>query len=207
MNKFTGRVTEFCRIPGPLVIAAPVIVIGTARLSYAIVISAALIWTYGVSLGIVHRAGNLFPKKIFANILPLTLYSFVGSLFLLVTELLNPVLAAETSLLVCLAPALCFAGDISGRTEGADYAERMNAAFFEAGMFSVFIILLSLIREPLGYGTLTLPSVSPGAGVIFRIDEAGFPIRVIASSSGALLLSGYIFLVFRMMKPKPEGSK
>jgi hypothetical protein len=87
-------------------------------------------------------------------------------------------------------------------------SEAAIRAFAEAAVTGALIVILSIIREPLGFLSLSLPGGQHG---IIRLSfESGsfLPIRIIASSAGALLLLGYGVGLYRYMRsreaPKEE---
>jgi hypothetical protein len=73
-------------------------------------------------------------------------------------------------------------------------------ALFEAFGLGLLIVAFALIREPLGYMTLSLP------GGIWGIIELEYdwdfiiPIRVVSSSAGALILLGYATALFQSIR-------
>jgi hypothetical protein len=73
----------------------------------------------------------------------------------------------------------------------------------DAAILGFLIIALALIREPLGFMTLSLPvGEGPGMAELFREDDGTslFPIRILASAGGALLLLGYGVALFRYLR-------
>jgi Na+-transporting NADH:ubiquinone oxidoreductase subunit NqrD len=203
-KKGKGRFFEFYRSPSFLIAASPLVIAGTSRLAFALISALALLWVYGVSAAAVRLIRRFSPKKIYYTVLSLLLFSMIGSFFLLIVELVNPVLAKETALLVFFAPVICFACGIGTRSEDAPLKTAFAGACVEALRIGLFLVFFALVREPLGYGSLSLPGGARGVYELFRINAAGFPVQIIASSAGALLLLGYIFLVFRMVRTQKE---
>jgi hypothetical protein len=82
-------------------------------------------------------------------------------------------------------------------------------ALWEAAVIGIPIITLSLIREPIGFMSLSLPGGAQGIIELFsasNADGANFlPIKIIASSSGALMLLGYIAALFIAIKHRYGG--
>ena len=200
--KLRQRIIEFYSSPILLVTAAPAVVIGTSRLAYSIISAASLLWVYALSVFIVHISKKTFPKGFFFNFISLFLFSFVASLFFLLLEICNPLLAMEVFLLVFISPVICFASDIESRTESLTLAEALIGAVSEALLIGIFLIALSIVREPLGFGSLSIPGGAKGIIEFFNIEEDAFPIQIISSSGGALFLLGYILFIVRLIKPK-----
>jgi Na+-transporting NADH:ubiquinone oxidoreductase subunit NqrD len=201
VKKFHGFFALF-RSPSLFLTMAPLVIMGTSRLAFALIVSFGLVWVYTITVMIARATRRFFPRMIFFNMLTLFLAAFIGSLYLLAIEFINPVLALEVALLVLLVPALCFASNIEGRTEGLTIKDALYAAAAEALAASLLLIAFSLFREPLGYGSLSLPGGIRGIIELFSLQEEAFPIQLIASAPGALFLLGYIILAFRLIKPK-----
>jgi hypothetical protein len=71
----------------------------------------------------------------------------------------------------------------------------------EAMSTGILIAALALIREPLGFGSLSLPGGSGGIVRFFVSGESAyFPIRIFASSAGALILLGYGITFFNRLR-------
>jgi Na+-transporting NADH:ubiquinone oxidoreductase subunit NqrD len=71
----------------------------------------------------------------------------------------------------------------------------------ESLTYGALIVIIALIREPLGFSSLSLPGGAQGIIMLFSFSGQLFlPIRIIASSSGALLLLGYIIGLYRHLK-------
>ncbi len=75
----------------------------------------------------------------------------------------------------------------------------MRKAFGEKG--TAVLRAFALIREPLGFLSLSLPGGAQGIILLFSFEKEAFlPIHVIASSSGALLLLGYGIGLYRYFR-------
>jgi hypothetical protein len=97
---------------------------------------------------------------------------------------------------------------ILDRTLGLEPTDILTKAYSEAAALSVLIIVFSLIREPLGFCTLSLPGGSEGIFFLFIAEEeAFFPVRVIAATPGALFLLGYGVVLFRRLEIRQEEGR
>jgi hypothetical protein len=136
------------------------------------------------------------------------LFAFLGSVFYLFLFLINPFLAEELSLLIALVPVLCYSSGICRRCEADALDDALYTAIYETLILGVFIIAFSLVREPLGYGSLSVPGTDYAIYELFNIDTIyPLPIQVVSSAAGALLLLGYAFIVFRMAGAGKERKK
>jgi hypothetical protein len=132
----------------------------------------------------------------------------LGCIFYLLVDIFNPFLASETLLLLTLPPILCYSSNICGRTASDTLDEALYKAIYEALLIGIFTIVLSFLREPLGYGALSVPGSDYAVYELFNLDSIyPLPIQIISSSAGALLILGYIFIVFRMITRRPEKNQ
>jgi Na+-transporting NADH:ubiquinone oxidoreductase subunit NqrD len=120
-------------------------------------------------------------------------------------------LAAETVFITLFVPMLSFFYYEANKTKTALVTTAVTTTVVAANSFlelrkrvidalklSALIIVLSLIREPLGYATLSLPFGSGGITELFNQDGAfAFPIEIVSVSSGAFLILGFIVALFR----------
>ncbi|MDR2865329.1 MAG: hypothetical protein LBV68_06965 [Spirochaetaceae bacterium] len=199
MIPYNRSFISYLRSPFTLLNAAGIIIIASSRLAYALISVLAIIWVYSLSVLITNAAKNWFPK-ILNNLLSVFLFSLLAGIFYLFVYILNPFLAREVSLLIALVPTLCFASGICLRAENHAAHEALYLAFYESLGIGVFIIALSLIREPLGYGSLSVPGSLYAVYELFHLDMIfPIPLEIMAGSTGALLLLGYIFIILRMV--------
>jgi hypothetical protein len=65
------------------------------------------------------------------------------------------------------------------------------------------IVSFSLVREPLGFLSLSFPGGAQGIVKIFSSEKEGFfPILIVSVSSGALLLLGYGVSLYWYLRSK-----
>jgi hypothetical protein len=185
---------------------AGLMLIATGRLAFAVSAAGALIWVYVLTALVLGFAKPILPKK-GLPVLHLFLVSFWGSLYSLIFHCINPYLGMETAFLFLLCPLSCAGSGICRRLEGLAPRESILKAFLEALVLGVLLIALALIREPIGFGSLTLPGGSQGLVALFSSGAPGssggtvyFPVRIIAEASGGLLLLGYALILFRRFK-------
>jgi hypothetical protein len=188
--------------------AAGLMIIATSRLAFALAAGGALLWVYTLTALVLGFAKPILPKK-GLPVLQLFLASFWGSLYMLIFHGINPYLGMEITFLLLLCPLCCAGSGICRRIEGLVPQESILKAFLEALVLAVLLIALALIREPLGFGSLTLPGGPQGLVALFSPAASAsgspglyFPVRIIAASSGGLLLLGYVLILFRRFKPR-----
>ncbi|MDR2110616.1 MAG: hypothetical protein LBP32_04845 [Spirochaetaceae bacterium] len=172
------------------------IIMGSGRTAYAIVTLLALLWVYELTFFVSLAAKPVFPRR-GRNITLLFLSSLFGSLFFLLLFLMSPILAMDTGFLILLTPVTALSSGLYRRLEALDTEDSMAQVFSEAMILGLLILALALIREPLGFGSLSLPGGFQGIITLFRFEGEFFPLRIIAASSGALILLGYGAALFR----------
>jgi Na+-translocating ferredoxin:NAD+ oxidoreductase RnfE subunit len=175
-------------------------IIATSRLAFALGAAGALIWVYTLTALILSFAKPILPKR-GLPVLQLFLVSFLGSMYMLLFHGINPYLGMETTFLFLLCPLSCAGSGICRRIEGLPLQKSIFKAFLEALILGGLLVALALIREPLGFGSLTLPGGPQGMVALFAPAGAlYFPVRIIAGASGGFLLLGYALILFRQLK-------
>ncbi|MDR0668886.1 MAG: hypothetical protein LBF95_02290 [Treponema sp.] len=169
------------------------LILASGRLSFALVCALALLWVY-VLTGLVMRIPRVPGWE---GLVPF-LASFIGGLYILIIFLFNPILAMDTLFFLILCPLCCVFSGLLKRLEKLEAGEAAARSCQEALAFSALILGLSLIREPLSYGCLSLPGIRRGIVKCIEFSQ-WVPVRIIASSSGALILLGYGIALFRRL--------
>jgi hypothetical protein len=176
---------------------AGLLILASCRTAFALVTLGALVWVYALTVLAAYFAGPVSSEKSKGMVI-ICLSSVLGSFYLLFLFLVNPFLALEMSLIISLGPVCCFAANLVKRVEGLKPENALRRALEEALVFGGLIFALALIREPLGFGSLSLPGGSRGIIEIFNAGNGVlFPVRIFGSSAGALLLLGYGAALFR----------
>jgi hypothetical protein len=176
------------------------LIMASSRLAHAIIATGALLWVYGLSALAAYPCPRIFPRQ-GRSLLLIFLASFIGSIYLFLLWLLVPLAALETFFIISLIPLFCAASGVFRRIESLSLGSAASRALSEALVLGLLLIIFALIREPLGFGSLSLPSGSTGMVLLFLFEDVSFlPVRLIAGSSGALLLLGYGVGLYRYFK-------
>jgi hypothetical protein len=183
------------RSPLATLCGGSLLVLASVRLSFALVCSLALLWVY-VLTGLALRIPFLPAGK--RDVIGPFLTSFIGGIYILLLFLVSPVLAMDTLFFLILCPLCCISSGVLDRLENTDAAESVRRASTEGMVLSTLILGLSLIREPLGYGCLTLPGIRQGLVNFIKFpQDSRLPVRIITAAPGALFLLGYGLALFR----------
>jgi len=182
------KISPVAALPG-----CALLIIASGRLSHALTVAGALVWVYGITSSVIYAAARLFPRY-GRTVLISFLASFFAAAYLFVLWLLSPLCALETFLPVSLVPVFYMASGISERFDALSAEDSFLSSFFEAFSLGVLLAGFALIREPLGFMSLSLPGGAQGSFMLFSFDtESFFPVRLLASSGGTLLIAGYFW--------------
>jgi hypothetical protein len=193
------RISPVAALPG-----CGLLIIASERLSHAIIVVGALVWVYGLTTLVIYAAGKFFPRHGRTTLISF-LASFMACFYLFILWLLSPLCALETFFAVSLVPVFYMASGVSKRF---DLYSAVDSFFFEAPSLGVLLLAFALIREPLGYMSLSLPGGAQGSVMLFSFGtEFLLPVQLISSSGGALLLFGYFWGVYKSMNREQEGDK
>lgn len=182
---------------------AGIVIMASGRLAWAVTLSGAMIWVYILTALSAAFLSSQTCRKIFPvggrSYIFTFISAFFGSLYLLLFWLLCPFAAMEVFFPLMLVPLFCTGSGIfrvilsSGEKTSLDIIDTVSKAASEAAVLSFLVIIISLIREPLAFCSLTLPGTIQGIVNIISFDEGFlFPVRIFTGSAGALLLLGYI---------------
>jgi hypothetical protein len=178
------------------------LIIASNRVAFALVACAALLWVYVLTVLAAFTAKPILPKRGLMVIL-LFLSSLIGSLFLLVLWLLNPLLALGSAFIILLCPVYCMGSELFTHLDSQTLKKALVKTLMDAAILGLLIIAFALIREPLGFMTLSVPvREGPGMVELFKEEDGRslFPIRILSSAGGALLLLGYGVALFRHLR-------
>lgn len=176
------------------------LVAASGRISGALVCTAALVWVYAFTMTAAKLGGAYLPQRGRTGIV-LFLSALGSQVFMVILWIFSPVLALESSFFILLTPVVFAASGLAERTLACDMPEALSQAAAEALVLGTLILALSLIREPLGFGSLSLPGLD---SIRFVREE---PLRILQVSSGALILLGYGTAVYRHFRNRYTNSE
>ncbi|MDR1301709.1 MAG: hypothetical protein LBK43_04465 [Treponema sp.] len=201
-RRFQVYMRGFSHSPLSTLAGGGLLIIASSRFAFALVACAALLWVYGATGLTVFAAKPILPKQGIGVIL-LFLSSLMGSLFLLAVWMMSPLLALGSVFIILLCPVYCMGSEIFTHIDSPTLEEALTKILLDAASLGLLIIALALIREPLGFMTLSLPGgAASGISELFQGDDGKsfFPIRILSSTGGALLLLGYGVALFRSLR-------
>ncbi|MCL2243143.1 MAG: hypothetical protein FWC03_01585 [Treponema sp.] len=190
---------------------AGLLIMSTARLSWAVTVTGCLFWVYGLTAFTFALLSSTLGKKIFPksgqNYLFICLASFFGSIYLLLFWLICPFAAFETFIPLMLVPLFYAVSGVSEKiisppeNPRPDVFDYVSEAVSQAAVLAALLIAFSILREPLAYCTLSFPGSSHGmVTIMYFTTGAFFPIGIFAPSAGALLLLGFFICLYQYCK-------
>jgi hypothetical protein len=191
---------------------AGLLVMASARLSWAIIIAGSLFWVYGLTSLTFAVLSTALSKKFFPESGKKALYacfaSFWGCIYLFLFWILCPLAAIEMFLPMLLVPLFCASSGIveyvstpSTDKVYIDVLEHLSEMISEAASIAILLVVFAIIREPLSYCMLSFPGSYQGLMTIMYFkSNSFFPIGLFASSAGGLLLLGYFICLYQNFK-------
>jgi hypothetical protein len=178
---------------------AGLLVVATGRLAYALTVGLALVFVYLCSIVSLWAGLPLVSDRIRGGI-AVILSSLFAAVYLLVLSLISPLLVQEVSFFVLLAPIVFIASGIVDRSIKDEVGAAVGRASIESGSILALLVAFALVREPLGYGSLSVPGSD---GIIVVLGSGTAPVlavRAVASSVGGLILTAYAVFAFRKLR-------
>jgi len=218
-HSFWGNLSPLGGLTG-----AGLLIMASARLSWAVTIAGSLFWVYGLTTLTFTLLLSSIGNKFFPVSGRITLYAclaaFFGSLYLFMFWLLCPFAAFETFMLLLLVPLFCASSGIIEQIQAQsekissgllqkhdsssiDVFEYVSDAVSQAVSLAGSIVAFSIIREPLAFCSLSFPGSAQGMMTIMYFKAGSFfPIGIFTSSAGALILLGFIICLYQHNKAK-----
>jgi len=194
---FWGDLSPFAYLAG-----GALLIMASDRLAHALTALVALVWVYCLSSLAAFGGSRIFPTR-GRTVLFAFLASFAASLFLLLLTILFPLGALQMFFVVSFVPMLCVGSGLYRRIEGKGLIQVLRGSLAEALVAGVLVVILSLIREPLGFRSLSLLGGAQGIMLVYPFGEdSPLFLRMLSSSFGALLLLGYLLGMFRYFRAK-----
>jgi hypothetical protein len=179
----------------------------SSRLAFAIICAGALLWVYGFTSLVYFSSRKILPRR-GTSVVLLFLSSLMCSLYVLCLSLMNPLSIMGTSFFLFLIPPCCIGSGIFKRLDTLETAGACSRALLESAALGGLLIAVSLLREPLGMGSVSFPGGVEGMVEISGGGHEGFfPIRIFAVSAGGLLILGYAVALFRYFRAFHGGTE
>lgn len=201
---------SFWSADGPLASLActGLLVVSSGRLAYALVTGTALVFVYLCSLLTLWAARPLVSARI-RGAVSVIFSSFFATVYFFILSLLSPLLAEECSFFLALCPIVFVASGLADRSARDSLSETAGRATLESASILALIVGFALIRESLGYGSLSLPFREGLVSVIGSGEDSPFIVHSVSSTIGGLILTAYAVFAFRKFRAREtdEGAE
>lgn len=174
------------------------IVSASSRLSYSAAVCLLLAGIYGITLSIVHLGKSIIPQK-YKTVILIMIVTFIISLFYLIMSMINPVSALALYFIVFLVPLTFLSSEIVKRTGNLSFGEGITLGMKEALILGGIIIAISFIREPLGYGTLSIPFSGKTVNLLPDTIREHVTLQVFAEPLGGFILTACLIALVRLV--------
>ncbi|MDR1468499.1 MAG: hypothetical protein LBT00_04335 [Spirochaetaceae bacterium] len=198
--------------PLTILSATALLIVASSRFAFALIAALNLVVVYVLTVLIaealkrlkVPKQGGgkiaLFPQEN-RKIISVFLANLAGCAFFFVYYCITPLLAMETLFITLFVPIFAYSENISEKYAALPLPLALKRCFFESFSLGALIMVIALIREPLGYATLSLPGGSGGIIELFHQEgNLSFAVEIASLSSGAFLLVGFIMVLFRVIE-------
>jgi hypothetical protein len=199
--------------------AAALLVVASSRLAFALiaVLDLAVVYLFTALISETLKRVRLFkhsgheiwllPKRN-QKMVCLFLSNFVGCIFFFALYCASPLLAMETIFITLFVPIFVYIEEAGEKYSDMPLFRIVRNSFKDSVFLGILAIFIALIREPIGYATLSLPGGNGGIIELFNKNNS-FPytVEIISLSSGAFLLIGFIMTMFRIIDRRKSERK
>jgi len=198
-----GRVLRDARLPLAWLSGGALMVVASDRLAHALVVAVALVWIRCLSAVAIAAAGRFLPECGRTAVLALVA-TFAAALFLFLLWLAFPLAALQVFFAVSLVPMFCAVSGLPEAAAGVGPLGVLRPAAGHALRAGAPVAALALVREPVGFGSLSLPGGAGGL-VLFHPFGADSPLFApVSGAFGALVLLGYGLWMYRHLRSRGE---
>lgn len=183
-----------------------VLLIGaTSRLSYALAVSASVLFVYAFAPLLVRLLSPLIPTAHRSWIRVVTV-STVAAIFCRFAGIAWPVLIHELSPYLGMVALSLLSSELMDRTEDENAVRTLQIAVSEAFMLCALALSLSVVREAFGFGTLSVPSAE-GISILFSQEQASaLALRSVSAASGGFIILAYVIAAYRKARFRRFGA-
>ena len=189
--------------PLSLLTGTALIILASSRLGFALICAGAIVWVYGLTALVFSGSRRILPAY-GKRLVLLFLSTFTCGIFMLLVGLLNPLLILGTGFFLILIPPCLLGSGLFEASEQKSLEDVFSRAIMEALVLGLLIVGFALIREPIGFGTLSFPGSAQGIVELFGDPgaETFVPLRILSVSAGGFLFLGYGTALYRYFKEK-----
>ncbi|MFA6507142.1 MAG: Rnf-Nqr domain containing protein [Treponemataceae bacterium] len=186
-------------------LAGVVLLIGaTSRVSYALIISAAIFFVYAISTFFLRVSSRFIPSA-HRTWIRIVFVSTVTAIFCRIAGIAWPVPVKELAPYFGMVPLSLIASDLLDRTAEETPMRTIQASVYEAFILCGIALVLAAVREAFGYGTLSIPNADGITVLITQESAAALSLRSLTATAGGFILFGYLLAAYRKNRFRRYG--
>jgi Na+-translocating ferredoxin:NAD+ oxidoreductase RnfE subunit len=181
------------------------IITASSRLSCSIIVFFLLEAIYTITLCIIHGGKSIIPAK-YKTAITIMIVTFISSLFYFFIDLIHPVSALELYFIVFLIPLTFLSSHLEKTASNFSASEEIIFGAKQASILGGIIIAIALIREPLGYGTLSLPFSNKMMYLLPESIQEQAVLQVFSAPLGGFLITACLIALVRFVTHQQDTS-
>lgn len=205
--KDTAGIPPFWMNSGPLpsLSCAVLLIAASNRLSYALIAGSALVFVYTAVSAILKLAERAIPPT-YAILIRVVTASAAASVFAAIAGALWPLAVRDLAFYIGAVPLCLLSSGLLDRAARLTPLRTVRASAEESIGIACMLVALALVREPFGFGALSLPA-KDGLKLYFSSEKAvEVSLRSLSAVAGGFILLGYFLALFRRIKSRLYGS-
>lgn len=181
------------------------IIAASPRLSCSIIVFFLLMAISVMTLAVMHLGKSIIPEK-YKTALIIMIVNFFTSLFYLIIDMINPISALEVYFTVFLIPITFLSSYFEKKAGNLSVSEEIIRGAKQASILGGIIIAVSLIREPLGYGTLSLPFSNKPMHLLPESIEEQVVMQVFSAPFGGFIIAACIIALVHVISHEQDSA-
>jgi len=176
----------------------------TSRMAHTILISSVIFLVFPITSAILKSSAILIPQRhdFFIRMVIVSALTAIASRLFSIPW---PIPVRDCAFYLGAIPLCYVSGSYKLRFESKSTLAALVSSAKDALVFSVLAFALVLVREPFGYGALSVPGPE-GAIEFFGLSAvSSFGARFVSAGAGAFILIGYIVALYRKIRFRLYG--
>ena len=176
----------------------------TSRMAHAILISIVIFLVFPITSSVLKSSSILIPKRheFFIRVIVVSAFTVMSSRLF---SILWPIAVRDCALCLGAIPFCYMSGSYNLRYESKSPLATLMLSVKDALIFSALAFSLALVREPFGYGALSVPGPE-GVIEFFGLNAvSNFGARFASAGAGAFILIGYLVALYRKIRFRLYG--
>jgi Na+-transporting NADH:ubiquinone oxidoreductase subunit NqrD len=177
---------------------------GTGRLAHAFVLGAAVFAVYVAVPLLLKLAGPVVPSS-YRTWVRVLVASTAAAVFSRVAGMVWPPLVHELALYLGMVPLCLISSGLIDRVETVGRLDALKDSLLEAAVLCGLALAFALVREPFGFGMLSIPGSDGITPLFSREGAAAASLRSASATAGGFMILGYLIAVHRKVRFRVVG--